>query len=174
MSSAQPTAKSTEVDIEDPAPSIQDTGITTIFDPSSSGKDTSVDLVFVHGLKGHPEKTWLHESKSSKAQQPSGDSARSSSRFRSFLRRPDRTHDKATSSSPHAKRGKSLLLALPSLIQRTLHGWYKSLGVSKNSEPTSFYKNHPDNHHSACKEFDEQSCCGEGRVRRQAFNLRCA
>ncbi|KAJ3536823.1 hypothetical protein NM208_g6099 [Fusarium decemcellulare] len=43
-----------------PRPPIQDIGFTTLHDPPGA----RADIVFVHGLQGHPEKTWAFRSES--------------------------------------------------------------------------------------------------------------
>jgi hypothetical protein len=126
-------------------PFIEDIGFTELYNPSTSTpqKDTIVDIVFVHGLKGHPRDTWTHEEKSPPAQQSSTstDSVRKPSRFKIPFGRSRNPERAATSTSPPTtKETGSCFWPYHLLSKDERLSSARLLVYGYDSHPTHFYK----------------------------------
>jgi hypothetical protein len=140
-----PAASSSQSRQSEVEPLIDDLGFTEVYNPSTSNppKDTIADLVFVHGLGGHPRKTWTHEGVSSTPQRSSAfaDSVQKQSRWKKILGRSKTVEPQAVSTNTSStEKSESCYWPYHLLPKDKLLSSARILVYGYESRPTKFYK----------------------------------
>lgn len=114
-------------------PFIRAIGFTELYNPSTltPKKDAIVDIIFVHGLKGHPKDTWTHGNELPAPQHP----------LRKWFRRREAAPQAAAStSSPLTASSNSCFWPFHLLSRDAVISSARLLVYGYDSHPTHFYK----------------------------------
>lgn len=142
---SRPVASSSQPRPSEYAPSVGDSGFTELYNPLTSvpKKDAIVDIVFVHGLQGHPKATWTHEDKSPASQRSpsSTDRKQKTSRWKEFFGRKEATdHTAAGTTRPTSETSNACFWPYHLLPKDEVMSAARILVYGYDSHPTHFYK----------------------------------
>jgi hypothetical protein len=140
-----PAASSSQSRQSEVEPFIDDIGSAEVYNPSTSDppKDAIVDIVFVHGLGGHPRKTWTHEGVPSTAQRSSAsaDSVQKQSRWKKILGRAKTAEPMTVSTNtPTTEKSEYCYWPYHLLPKEKLLSSARILVYGYESRPTKLYK----------------------------------